>query len=447
MVTNFSCSFFFRLPVYWPTGRSWTPGKAVAECWRRWTRQRRSCDRAHRGGRHRPRRRAFFARTGGSSARSLPVACRTDARRRRSGLRKLALELLPNDIYPEGRADGDAHRLEERAPAVADVGNAPQQGVRVTSLPRGSGWPLQGPEGRTGSGRASAPGGVHSGVGGLRDVDTRKMERLLGISSVHIGLEELFAELKRAERFRRGLLANEFADGRSCWSRTGADEQAFRMYRALKNLLARYGCNAPAISSRLRNLSVTACVALSMLNDERDRRREGTGRRLHDRRQGDHRDARLRGTRYNLRTRSTSSTAPRPGSLPRTRSRTDPLAPRDGALRLAAGGGGGGARRDHLPHRQRVPERRALRGAPALEPEARHLPDAVPLRPEELGGVLRRHARLPSHGRLRPPRRRPRALHVERLGLEVFVSDGEPPRDTQAPPERFSGGVCVLPPL
>lgn len=107
-------------------------------------------------------------------------------------------------------------------------------------------------------------------------VDTRKMERTLGISSVHIGLEELFREFEScgADGGGTSCLAAEYAAGAmACIEPTEEQiEKAFRMYRALKNLMSRYGCNALAIScfSLAKTLGVTACIALSTINDEPD---------------------------------------------------------------------------------------------------------------------------------------------------------------------------------
>jgi hypothetical protein len=106
-------------------------------------------------------------------------------------------------------------------------------------------------------------------------VDTRKMQRLLGISSVHIGLEELFAEFEACRNDSvSSSLAKDFSEGAKACLEPDMDqiEKAFRMYRSLKNLLVRHGCNALAIScfSLAKTLGVTACVALSMLNDEPD---------------------------------------------------------------------------------------------------------------------------------------------------------------------------------
>lgn len=104
-------------------------------------------------------------------------------------------------------------------------------------------------------------------------VDTRKMEDLFGVSSRHIGLEELFAEYECCGEAAEGVsLASEFAAGAREIREPGMKQigEAFRLYRALKNLLSRYGCNGLAIScfSLARTLGVTACVALSMLNDD-----------------------------------------------------------------------------------------------------------------------------------------------------------------------------------
>ena len=104
-------------------------------------------------------------------------------------------------------------------------------------------------------------------------VDTRKLEELFGISSRHIGLEELFAEYESCGG-TSGIvaLASEYAGGALGIQEPDRTqiEEAFRLYRALKNLMSRYGCNSVAIScfSLAKTLGVTACVALSMLNDD-----------------------------------------------------------------------------------------------------------------------------------------------------------------------------------
>ncbi|MGI6783906.1 MAG: hypothetical protein ACOX5A_06725 [Aminivibrio sp.] len=104
-------------------------------------------------------------------------------------------------------------------------------------------------------------------------VDTRRMEDLFGVSSRHIGLEELFAEYERCGDAAEGVsLASEFAAGAREIGEPDMKQigEAFRLYRALKNLLSRYGCNSLAIScfSLAKTLGVTACVSLSMLNDD-----------------------------------------------------------------------------------------------------------------------------------------------------------------------------------
>ncbi len=105
-------------------------------------------------------------------------------------------------------------------------------------------------------------------------VDTREMERRLGISSVHIGLEELFAEYDSctSREEEAAAMAEEYAGcaRERIEPSSGQLQNALRLYLALKNLLLKYGCNALAIScfSLAKTLGVTACTALSLINDE-----------------------------------------------------------------------------------------------------------------------------------------------------------------------------------
>ena len=186
---------------------------------------------------------------------------------------------FPNDdIYPEEERSTITRIVSKNAlPAVADVwGTLRNRGRRVTKVYHEDSWLAAARDlkaaHRVRSARLLLVGYTQEWVVSA-SVDTRKMERLLGISSVHIGLEELFAEFEACGNDSvAASLAKEFADGaRSCLEPNMEQiEQAFRMYRALKNLFARYGCNALAIScfSLAKTLGVTACVALSMLNDE-----------------------------------------------------------------------------------------------------------------------------------------------------------------------------------
>ncbi len=104
-------------------------------------------------------------------------------------------------------------------------------------------------------------------------VDERRMEDRLGIQSIHVGLEELFSEYRAIPR-DPGV--TEFVDDYM----KSADEcrepaaekvaDAYCLYLALKRLLERYHANALAIScfSLVKQLGVTSCLALSLLNDE-----------------------------------------------------------------------------------------------------------------------------------------------------------------------------------
>lgn len=104
-------------------------------------------------------------------------------------------------------------------------------------------------------------------------VDERRLEDRLGIQSIHVGLEELFSEYREIPR---DLGVTEFVDeymksADEC--REPAAEKvadAYCLYLALKRLLERYDANALAIScfSLVKQLGVTSCLALSLLNDE-----------------------------------------------------------------------------------------------------------------------------------------------------------------------------------
>lgn len=104
-------------------------------------------------------------------------------------------------------------------------------------------------------------------------VDERWIEDRLGIQTVHIGLEELFAEYREVPR---DALVKEFVseylqDAAVCREPAAENvEDAYRLYLALKRLLERYNSNALAIScfSLVKQLGVTSCLALSLLNDE-----------------------------------------------------------------------------------------------------------------------------------------------------------------------------------
>lgn len=103
-------------------------------------------------------------------------------------------------------------------------------------------------------------------------VDERKLEDRLGVQSVHIGLEELFAEygkIPQDETVKEfvGQYLQSAVDCREPSAQHVAD--AYRLYLALRVLLERYAANALAIScfSLVKQLGVTSCLALSLLND------------------------------------------------------------------------------------------------------------------------------------------------------------------------------------
>ena len=104
-------------------------------------------------------------------------------------------------------------------------------------------------------------------------VDERWIEDRLGIQSVHIGLEELFAEYREIPRDAavKSFVAAYLDSAASCREPAAEGvEDAYRLYLALKRLLDRYNANAMAIScfSLVKQLGVTSCLALSLLNDE-----------------------------------------------------------------------------------------------------------------------------------------------------------------------------------
>ena len=104
-------------------------------------------------------------------------------------------------------------------------------------------------------------------------VDERWLEDRLGIRSVHIGLEELFAEYAATEKTEAvTAFSRDYLAGAEACAEPAVDqvEDAYRLYLALKMLLERYQANALSIScfSLVKQLKVTACLALSLLNDE-----------------------------------------------------------------------------------------------------------------------------------------------------------------------------------
>ena len=104
-------------------------------------------------------------------------------------------------------------------------------------------------------------------------VDERWIEDRLGIQSTHIGLEELFAEYREISRDEsvKSFVVSYLGSAASCREpATESMEDAYRLYIALKRLLERYNANAMAIScfSLVKQLGVTSCLALSLLNDD-----------------------------------------------------------------------------------------------------------------------------------------------------------------------------------
>jgi L-fucose isomerase-like protein len=104
-------------------------------------------------------------------------------------------------------------------------------------------------------------------------VDERRIDDRFGIRSVHIGLEELFAEYAAVPRGPEvaAFAADYLQAATACVEpRTQHVEDAYRLYMAIRNLMDRYACNAVAIScfSLVRQLRVTSCIALSLLNDQ-----------------------------------------------------------------------------------------------------------------------------------------------------------------------------------
>ena len=104
-------------------------------------------------------------------------------------------------------------------------------------------------------------------------VNQRKIEDKFGIQVTHIGLEELLAEFLSTERTEAvQAFATEYRrQALACLEPTIEQiEDAYRLYLALVSLLNRTGCNALAIScfSLVKSLGVTACLALSLLNDD-----------------------------------------------------------------------------------------------------------------------------------------------------------------------------------
>ena len=104
-------------------------------------------------------------------------------------------------------------------------------------------------------------------------VDERKLEDRLGIQSVHIGLEELFAEYGKIPQDEtvKEFVEHYLQSAMNCREPSAQHvADAYRLYLALKVLLERYAANALAIScfSLVKQLGVTSCLALSLLNDD-----------------------------------------------------------------------------------------------------------------------------------------------------------------------------------
>ncbi|NVO15507.1 MAG: hypothetical protein HXX10_15865 [Rhodoplanes sp.] len=104
-------------------------------------------------------------------------------------------------------------------------------------------------------------------------VDERRIDDRFGIRSVHIGLEELFSEYAAVPRSPEvvAFAADYLQAAAACVEpRTQHVEDAYRLYVAVRTLMDRYACNAVAIScfSLVKQLHVTSCIALSLLNDQ-----------------------------------------------------------------------------------------------------------------------------------------------------------------------------------
>lgn len=104
-------------------------------------------------------------------------------------------------------------------------------------------------------------------------VDQRAIEDRFGIVCSHIGLEELIEEYQATPVTAecKEFVASYMAEAASCVEPDSNQvANAYRMYLALTNLLKRYQCNGLSIScfSLVKNLGVTSCLALSLLNDE-----------------------------------------------------------------------------------------------------------------------------------------------------------------------------------
>jgi hypothetical protein len=102
--------------------------------------------------------------------------------------------------------------------------------------------------------------------------DPHRIEKVFGTGVSHIGLEELFAAYKDIKEDPDALsFAESFMlDSMNCVEPNKEQViEAYRVYLAIKGLMEKYGCNCLTIScfSLAKTLGVTACLALSMIND------------------------------------------------------------------------------------------------------------------------------------------------------------------------------------
>jgi L-fucose isomerase-like protein len=103
-------------------------------------------------------------------------------------------------------------------------------------------------------------------------LDQRRIEDRLGIRCVHVGLEELFADYNDIPRAAAAAFAAEYLGAAAACREPAPDsvEDAYRLHLALRRLLERHRCNALTIScfSLVKQLGVTSCLGLSLLNDD-----------------------------------------------------------------------------------------------------------------------------------------------------------------------------------
>ncbi len=125
---------------------------------------------------------------------------------------------------------------------------------------------------------------------------------------------------------------------------------------------------------------------------------------------------------YNLDNSWISSTAPPPGSsFPGTISPTRYRSHHETGLSVPSGGSGGDAGCDHIPRRRASSVKAVLFELRCSPTRGSTLPDPVPLRTEELGGLLRRHAGLSITWSSSEARRRSGPVHEDRPGMEVAL--------------------------